>query len=124
MLDRKAVIPTVDLPHPADKTNPVQRHDLLALRDAGAGKTVAVQAHMGGLRHHAALRRERDHGEDGAGRIGIIVTDDDHRTSSVLDMAGDDRQVCHPDIHVSNGRDDGSVGRVRSVFHVLCFLPI
>ena len=91
VLDGEAVIPIGDLAQTANEARLVQRHDLLALGDAGGRKAIAAQADVRRQSCCLAVARQRYGRDDGAEVVCHVVGHDNDGTGAVLDMAGCDR---------------------------------
>ena len=102
VLDGEAVIPIGDLAQAANEARLVQRHDLLALGDAGGRKAIAAQADVRRQSCCLAVARQRYGRDDGAEVVCHIVGHDNDGTGAVLDTAGCDRQICEPKLHRVN----------------------
>lgn len=102
VLDGEAVIPIGDLAQTANEARLVQRHDLLALGDAGGRKSIAAQADVRRQSCCFAVARQRYGRDDGAEVVCHVVGHDNDGTGAVLDMAGCDLQICEPKLHRVN----------------------
>ena len=91
-----------DLAQTANEARLVQRHDLLALGDAGGRKAIAAQADVRRQSCCLAVARQRYGRDDGAEVVCHVVGHDNDGTGAVLDMAGCDRQICEPKLHRVN----------------------
>ena len=86
VLDGEAVIPIGDLAQTANEARLVQRHDLLALGDAGGRKSIAAQADVRRQSCCFAVARQRYGRDDGAEVVCHVVGHDNDGTGAVLDV--------------------------------------